>query len=224
MTKTEINYDYSGIDRVAGIPTVGQLIVFQKQLAKIQTSYKCSIIEAGDHGWSWIMCTEDQWQLKRNITKIVQPPTHPGLYTGNTNAQKSKYKQELKLFDEYVEHKRNSIKAIQACFDEDLLIDLESDGIVIGYTPMEIYQHIWDNFLLPVDKDREILRAKEQLKVEYNPDRIVQHYYKQVNDAHLLLTALKETVTDEEIKRNAYSMFEKTHRLEGSLQGVEQNQ
>ena len=62
---------------------------------------------------------------------------------------------------------------------------------------MEIYQHIWDNFLLPVDKDREILRAKELLKIDYDPDRIVQHYYKQVNDARLLITALKETVTDE---------------------------
>ena len=124
------------------------------------------------------MCTEDQWQLKWNITETVQPPIHPGIYTGNTNSQKSKYKQELKIYDEYVEHKRNSIKAIQACFDEDLLIDLESDGIVIGYTPMEIYQHIWDNFLLPVDKDREILQEKELLKIDYNPDRIVQHYYK----------------------------------------------
>ena len=63
--------------------------------------------------------------------------------------------------------------------------------------------------MLLVDKDREILRAKELLKIDYNPDCIVQHYYKQVNDARLLLMALKETVKDEEIKRNAYPMFEK---------------
>ena len=42
---------------------------------------------------------------------------------------------------------------------------------------MEIYQHIWGNFLLPVDKDQEILKATTQKK--YNPDRIVQYYYKQ---------------------------------------------
>ena len=31
MTKVLIEYDYSGIDRVAGIPTTGQLITFQKK-------------------------------------------------------------------------------------------------------------------------------------------------------------------------------------------------
>ena len=110
------------------------------------------------------MCKDDQWILKWNISQTVPPPDHPGIYTGNTNSQKSKYKQELKIYDEYVEHKRNSIKVIQACFDEDLPIDLESDGIVIGYTPMEIYQHIWDNFLLPVDKDWNILKEKNYSK------------------------------------------------------------
>ena len=39
MTKVEIEYDYSGVDRVVGIPTTGQLITFQKQMAKVQTSY-----------------------------------------------------------------------------------------------------------------------------------------------------------------------------------------
>ena len=75
--------------------------------------------------------------------------------------------------------------AIQACFDEDLPIDLEEDGMLVGYTPMEIYEHMWKNFLQPVDKDREILKAREQIKVEYNPDRIVQHYYKAINDAKI---------------------------------------
>jgi len=107
----------------------------------------------------------------------VVPPADPaGIFTGTTNILKSRHKQALKLFDEYGEHKRNTIKAIQACFDEDLPIDLESNRILVGYTPMEIYQHIWDNFLLPVGKDREILKAKELLKIDYNPDRIVQHY------------------------------------------------
>ena len=38
MTKVEIDYDYSGVDQVAGTPSVRQLILFQKQMAKIQTS------------------------------------------------------------------------------------------------------------------------------------------------------------------------------------------
>ena len=160
MTKVEIEYDYSGVDRVAGIPTIRQLIVFQKQLVKVQASYKYNIAEARDHGWLWIKCTAAQWLLKQGITAQALVPNNPSRpYTGNINSLHAAYKQKLKLYEEYEEHKRNIIKAIQACFDEDSLIDLESDGMLLGVTPMQVYQHIWDNFFLKIDKDREILQA-----------------------------------------------------------------
>ena len=88
------------------------------------------------------MGTKAQWKLKQNITDLVIPPANPGIFTGTTNSLKSRYKQELKLYNEDEEHKRNTIKAIQSCFDEDLLINLKLDGILVKYTPMEIYQHI----------------------------------------------------------------------------------
>ena len=193
MTQVTIEYDYSGVDRIVGVPSTGQLIVFQKQLAKIQTSYKCNVPEAKDHGWSWIMCTPQQWILKRGITSQVTAPADPGQYTGNTNSLKSAYKQKLKLYEEFEEHKRNANKVIQACFDEDLLINLETDGMLLGVTPMQVYQHMWDNFLLKVDKDREILKTKESLKgsmirielyniiikILVNPDYSSQHSEKQ---------------------------------------------
>ena len=85
------------------------------------------------------MCTPAQWILKRGITNQVTAPTDPGLYTGNTNSLKSAYKQKLKLYEEYKEHNQNSNKVIQACFSEDLLIDLESDGLLLGVTSMQVY-------------------------------------------------------------------------------------
>ena len=60
-----------------------------------------------------------------------------------------------------------------------------------------------------MDKDQEILEAKELLKVDYNPDRIIQHYYKNIDEARQLLTALRETVIDEEVIQKAYATFEK---------------
>ena len=164
------------------------------------------------------MCSNAQWRLKIKITADVVPSIDPSIYTGNTNSLKSTYKQKLKLYAEYEEHKRNTIKAIQTCFDENLLTDLESSGILVGYIPMEVYGHIWDNFLLPVDKDRKILLVKKLLKIDYNPDRISQHYYKAVNDARLLLTALEEIVTDKEVKRNVYAIFGKNMDLKEACQ------
>ena len=63
-------------------------------------------------------------------------------YAGNTNSLKWTYKQKLKLDEEYEEHKRITIKEIQLCFDEDLSIDLELEEILVGYLPMEVYEHI----------------------------------------------------------------------------------
>ena len=60
-----------------------------------------------------------------------------------------------------------------------------------------------------MDKDQGILKPKELLKVDYDPDRIVQRYYKQVNEARQLLIALRETVTDEEVIQNVYATFKK---------------
>ena len=107
------------------LPITGQLIVFQKQIAKVQASYKCNTTEAKDHGWSWIICTAAQWILKQGNTAQVLIPTDPGLYQGNTNSMHSAYKQKLKLYEEYEEHKQNTNKAIQVCFDEDLFVRLE---------------------------------------------------------------------------------------------------
>ena len=99
------------------------------------------------------MCTPAQWILKRGITNQVIAPTDPGLYSGNTNSLKSLQKQKLKFYEEYKVHKQNTNKAIQACFNEDLVINLESDGMLLEVTQIKSYQHMWDNFLLKVDKD-----------------------------------------------------------------------
>ena len=77
---------------------------------------------------------------------------------------------------------------------------------------------MWMSFLLKVDKDREILKAKELLKVDYNPDQIIQHYYKDINKARQLLMALRETVTDDKVIQNTYATFEKHINLKEACQ------
>ena len=110
--------------------------------------------------------------LKQGITAEVLPPTHPELYTGNTYATKFRYKAELALHSKYNEHTSNSIKALTVSFTEGLLMDLETDDEVIGYTPLEIYKHIKSNFLLPRDISMEITKTRKDLRVGYDPDEI----------------------------------------------------
>ena len=69
---------------------------------------------------------------------------------------------------------RNSVKALTISFTEGLLVDLETDGEVIGQTPLEIYEHIKINFLLPRDVLQKITKTRQDLRVAYDPDEIVQ--------------------------------------------------
>ena len=54
--------------------------------------------------------------------------------------------------------------------------------------------------------------------MEYDPDKIAQHYYKQISEARLLLTALRETVTDTEVMQNSYATFEQHIDLKEACQ------
>ena len=55
--------------------------------------------------------------------------------------------------------------------------------------------------------------------MDYDPDRIVQHYYKAINEARQLLTGLRETVMNAEVIRNAYATFEKNIDLKDACRG-----
>ena len=142
------------------------------------------------------MCTDAEWRLKHRITTIVVPPAHPGPYTGQTHTTKFRYKEELGFYNGYKEHMQNSVKALTSCFTEVLLIDLETDSEVIGYTAIKIYDHIEDNFLQPRDLSQEITKTRADLKVAYDPDKIVQVYYKKMQNSKLTLAALGDPITD----------------------------
>ena len=134
MSSSKFDYNLSGIGWTTRIPTVDQVLIFQRQLAKSQTSchYKCQ--NTGNHRWSWIMSKDVEWLLKHGITTIVDAPDHPGPYTGATHATKFRYKEWLGIYNKYNEHMRNSVKVLTSCFTKELLIDLETDSEVIGYT------------------------------------------------------------------------------------------
>ena len=82
------------------------------------------------------------------------------------------------------------------------------DGQMISYSPMVIYTHIKINFLLPRDIPREITKTRADLKVAYDPDKIIQVYYKSLQNSKLTLAALGDPVTNVEIMRCAFKSFE----------------
>ena len=124
-----------------------------------------------------------------------------------THADKFKYELDTKNHDKCKEHLRISINPFSTCFTEGLLIDLEIDGQIIDYSPMEIYTHIKTLFLLPSDISREITKTKIDLKVAYDPDDIAQVYYK-MRTSQLTLAALGDPGANVGIMRCSFETFE----------------
>ena len=85
---------------------------------------------------------------------------------------------------------------------------METDGQIIGYSPMAICTHIKTSFFLPRHISQEITKTKVDLKVAYNPDEIEQVFYKKLQNSKLTLVALGDPVTEMELMQCAFESFE----------------
>ena len=64
------------------------------------------------------------------------------------------------------------------------------------------------NVLLPRNISQEFTKTKADLKVAYNPDEIVQVFYKKLQNSKLTLAALGDPVNDVELMQCAFELFE----------------
>ena len=99
---------------------------------------------------------------------------------------------------------------------------MKTDGEVIGYTLIEIYDYIKTNFLLPRDVSIEITKTRSDLRVAYDPDEIIQIYYKKLGTAMLTLVELGDPVMDVEIMRCAFESFKLQSNLKKGIQRLGQ--
>ena len=102
------------------------------------------------------------------ITTPVAIPTHPGDYTDITHAHKFLYEKTIQLYLEFKEHMRNSVKYFTCALEMDLLMGLKNSwGQIVEFTPIQIYDHAYDIFLVTRDISKEIASTYDKLKVEF---------------------------------------------------------
>ena len=89
---------------------------------------------------------------------------------------------------------------------------------MVGFTAIQIYDHILSIFLLPRYFACDITKTRDNLKIAYNPNEIVQIYYKHIQVSVSTLTAFNQTV-NEEIMRHAFEAFEKHLDLTQACRG-----
>ena len=80
----------------------------------------------------------------------------------------------------------------------------------MGYNPTQMYDHIKNNFLLARDITRKVTKTKEDFKVAYKPNEIVQTYYNKIKMVVDTSITLNHSVT------NSNTMIARKHVWSGT--------
>ena len=202
------DYDLSSLDKVSN-PTIGSILTAQNQIAAILTDYPCEAPESGAYGHAFLIYSAAVWMTKNGI---VDPVTinKPAAYTGTTHASRYIYADELSRYEEMERHRKGTIRMIKYIFPEPVFLDLCDDqGQIVGKLPQDLIQHLQDTFCDDEEKEEEILKQYQSMRVSYDPADFIQIYYKALQDARTILVTLQETINDKILIRQAIDQFNK---------------
>ena len=95
---------------ITGHPTVSELLKAKRKTTTILSSYYCDLEHAVEHRYSWIQFSPHEWLAKNNVVHVVLPLVHFEDYTDTTQSHKFKYKQESRIWLEYKQHIKTTVK------------------------------------------------------------------------------------------------------------------
>jgi hypothetical protein len=97
---------------------------------------------------------------------------------------------------------------IMYAFKPHHFLELEDDnGDVIGFTAIELFDHLMDTYVQPEDVADQITALHKDLEQKYDPTEDPQVYYKSVQDARLALISLNEIIDGEKLIRHGLNQF-----------------
>jgi hypothetical protein len=96
-----------------------------------------------------------------------------------------------------------------ACiFKEYHFLELQDDnGDIVGYTAIELFDHLLDQYVQPEDVADQITELHKILEQTYDPTEEPQVYYKAVQDARQTLASLNEIINDSTLIRHGLNQF-----------------
>ncbi|OEU14437.1 hypothetical protein FRACYDRAFT_240979 [Fragilariopsis cylindrus CCMP1102] len=99
-------------------------------------------------------------------------------------------------------------KMIMHAFKDYHFLELQDDnGDIVGYTAIELFDHLMDQYVQPEDVADQVTALHKILEHEYDPNEAPQVYYKAVQDARNALDSLNQTIDDETLIRHGLNQF-----------------
>jgi hypothetical protein len=131
-----------------------------------------------------------------------------GIYSGTTHNALEVHRTAILAYKRYKEAQAAAKKMIMHAFKEHHFLELQDEnGDVIGYTALELFAHLIDQYVQPEDVADQVTELHKQLEQAYDPTEEPQVYYKAVQDAKLTLESLNQTIEEETLIRHGMNQF-----------------
>jgi len=210
MTSTTLDeeIDLTGITRNDGHPTLISITKARREISRQLQTRVCADPQTHDHGHSYIVWGNTDWLKKRQVTSQVIPPTNPGAYGGNTHQLLEIHKTSQLAWRRYKLAQAATKKMIFHAFKEYHFLELQDDnGDIIGYTAIELFDHLMDQYVQPEDVADQVTILHKVLEQPYDPTEEPQVYYKAVQDAKMTLESLNKTIDEATLIRHGLNQF-----------------
>ena len=88
---------------------------------------------------------------------------------------------------------------------------------MVGKPPRQIIDHLQDSYCDEEEKEDDIIKQEEHLKIPYDPAELPHTYLACLPHSRMILVCLKETVQDRKLIRQALREFNKHADLHASV-------
>jgi hypothetical protein len=200
--------DLTDITRNNSQPTLISITKARREISRQLQTRVCAGPHTHDHGHSYIVWNNSDWLKKRKVTSPITPPANPGLYGGNTHMLLEIHRTEQLAWKRYKLAQAAIKKMIFHAFKDYHFLELQDDnGDIIGYTAIQLFEHLIDQYVQPEDITDQITELHQILEQNYDPTEEPQVYYKAVQDAGNTLESLNEIVDESTLIRHGLNQF-----------------
>jgi hypothetical protein len=200
--------DLTDITRNNSPPTLISITKARREISQQLQTRVCADPQTYGHGHSYIVWNNSDWLKKRQITSPITPPSNPGVYGGNTHMLLEIHRTEQLAWKRYKLAQAATKKMIFHAFKYYHFLDLQDDnGDIIGYTAMQLFKHLMDQYVQPEDVADQITALHQILEQNYDPNEEPQVYYKAVQDTRNTLESLHEIIDESTLIRHGLNQF-----------------
>jgi hypothetical protein len=168
MTAKAEEIDPTDITRNNSQPTLISITKARREISRQLQSWVCEDPATKDHGQSYLVWDSSDWFKKRQVTTTIVPAPNPGVYyAGTTHLALEVHKTATLANNRYKEAEAEAAakKMLMHAFKEHHFLELQDDnGDIIGYTAIELFEHLINQYVQPEDVADQVTELHKQLE------------------------------------------------------------